>query len=389
MNDRFRVRIEAPTTDRISDVVVAVKGWIAGDTLPTEVALVVGSERLKVRLIARPDVERVFPDKQGIGFTSTIDFRIVPPHASQTSVFIVADNQKVKVCDLDVDAVSNNRARWSELKRKKLTRILPLLACPVCRSYLPEPAGGPFYCPKCDTEYQRSETSIDLLPRHLREEFRLIDTENVSAHPYAREAREVFDAVSARGGLTLDMGAGDQRNVDPSVICAEIVAYPATDVLAVGQRLPFRDASFDAVYSNAALEHVTDPFTCSDELMRVLKPGGIVFCSVPFLQPEHGYPHHYYNMTQDGLVNLFTRLGATLTSRNVPDWGHPLYAGQWFLSSYLQYLPKTDRLKLENMPIKEFLRLRRSQAEPLFANLSEEGRRVLACATYATFQKPD
>jgi len=86
------------------------------------------------------------------------------------------------------------------------------------------------------------------------------------------------------------MGAGDQDHIEPSIICSEIVGYKSTDVLAVGQRLPFADASFDGVFSSAVLEHVTDPFACAEELMRVLKPSGRIFCSVPFLQPEHGYP---------------------------------------------------------------------------------------------------
>ncbi|KAB2698463.1 methyltransferase domain-containing protein [Ochrobactrum sp. Kaboul] len=227
-----------------------------------------------------------------------------------------------------------------------------------------------------------------MLPQSLRDEFRLIETENVSAHPYPPEARTFIKETADAGGLVLDMGSGDQSYIDPSVICAEIVAYPATDILSVGQRLPFRDAVFDGVYTNAVLEHVTDPFTCAQELMRVLKPGGKVFCSVPFLQPEHGYPHHYYNMTQDGLTNLFTRLGASVIDKAVPAWGHPLYAGQWFLSAYLNYLPTEQRKRLEGLTVSDFLKLRRSEEEPAFALLSEEGMRVLACATYATFSKP-
>jgi hypothetical protein len=32
---------------------------------------------------------------------------------------------------------------------------------------------------------------------------------------------------------------------------------------------------------------------------------------VPFLQPLHGYPHHYYNMTGEGLRNLFRTCSST------------------------------------------------------------------------------
>jgi hypothetical protein len=36
-----------------------------------------------------------------------------------------------------------------------------------------------------------------------------------------------------------------------------------------------------------------------------LKPGGELICAVPFRSLYHGYPHHYYNMTHQGLGNLF------------------------------------------------------------------------------------
>jgi hypothetical protein len=44
---------------------------------------------------------------------------------------------------------------------------------------------------------------------------------------------------------------------------------------------------------------------CAKELYRVLKPGSEMFVAVPFLQPYHAYPDHYYNMTKPGLRNLF------------------------------------------------------------------------------------
>jgi hypothetical protein len=37
-----------------------------------------------------------------------------------------------------------------------------------------------------------------------------------------------------------------------------------------------------------------------------VRPGGRIFAAVPFLQPYHAYPDHYYNMTAGGLRNLFS-----------------------------------------------------------------------------------
>lgn len=41
-----------------------------------------------------------------------------------------------------------------------------------------------------------------------------------------------------------------------------------------GEHLPFKDASFDIVYSNGVLHHSTDTDLCIAEVHRVLKPGG-------------------------------------------------------------------------------------------------------------------
>ena len=92
-----------------------------------------------------------------------------------------------------------------------------------------------------------------------------------------------------------------------NVVNYEIVDYDTTDVIGLGDTLPFNDCVFDAVISIAVLEHVRYPFACAAEIVRVLKRGGELECSVPFLQPLHGYPHHYYNMTSQGLRHFSTQ----------------------------------------------------------------------------------
>lgn len=62
-------------------------------------------------------------------------------------------------------------------------------------------------------------------------------------------------------------------------------SYAAARVFAVqdydGRRLPFADAAFDIVYSSHLLEHVADLAALSDEIRRVLKPGGMAIHVVP------------------------------------------------------------------------------------------------------------
>ncbi len=50
------------------------------------------------------------------------------------------------------------------------------------------------------------------------------------------------------------------------------VAFQVTD----STDLPFQDAEFDAVFSSAMLEHVPEREKALDEMLRVLKPGGVI-----------------------------------------------------------------------------------------------------------------
>lgn len=53
----------------------------------------------------------------------------------------------------------------------------------------------------------------------------------------------------------------------------------AGTVIGSGMQLPFADDSLDVCYSSNVLEHVSDPWRMADEMVRVTRPGGVVFLS--------------------------------------------------------------------------------------------------------------
>ena len=103
----------------------------------------------------------------------------------------------------------------------------------------------------------------------------------------------------------LDLGSGLDRRT-PNTINLEIEATPNVDVVGDGHSLPFKDGVFDAVISEAVLEHVQDPNRVVSEMHRVLKPGGYVCAAVPFLQGFHASPHDYQRYTVPGFNHLFS-----------------------------------------------------------------------------------
>lgn len=81
------------------------------------------------------------------------------------------------------------------------------------------------------------------------------------------------------------------------------------DVMYDGVTIPFEKDSFDGVFSSEVLEHVPDVDHVLEEWQRVLRPGGKVLATVPFVWEEHELPYDFRRFTRPGLVELFKRHG--------------------------------------------------------------------------------
>ncbi len=255
----------------------------------------------------------------------------------------------------------------TDLKRIKLDKLASLLK--------------PEYL-QCRTEWH-----YNCLDDETKKLFNIVDTTNVSENIYHVPALQLF--AKHQNGLVLDFGAGNRNSYLSNVVNLEIVAYESTDVISVGEQLPFKDEVFDAVHSNAVLEHVKDPFACAREIMRVLKPGGDLMCCVPFLEPYHGYPHHYYNMTHQGLTNLFP--GLSVLGVEVYEELRPMTALRYMIASWAQGLPRGAADQFLNMRLGEFLQKPYDslKTEPYVVQLPPGKNQELACCNTLFGRKPD
>ena len=68
--------------------------------------------------------------------------------------------------------------------------------------------------------------------------------------------------------------------------------------------IPKQDKYYDSILCNAVLEHVPYPERVMREFGRLLKDGGYLVVSVPFLQPYHPTPFDYRRYTREGLIQL-------------------------------------------------------------------------------------
>jgi SAM-dependent methyltransferase len=76
------------------------------------------------------------------------------------------------------------------------------------------------------------------------------------------------------------------------------------DICADIRHVPLRSNSADCVICTEVLEHLPDPKTCVDEARRVLRDGGVLIASVPFVFPIHGDPQDYWRFTPEGIREL-------------------------------------------------------------------------------------
>ena len=110
----------------------------------------------------------------------------------------------------------------------------------------------------------------------------------------------VGGSIAGKGFDALLEGQGDLElyDLDPAI-------GPRTSVVADAHDLPFAAATFDAVVCQAVLEHVADPPRVVAEMHRVLRPDGLAYSEIPFMQQVHEGAYDFTRYTLTGHRRLF------------------------------------------------------------------------------------
>lgn len=165
------------------------------------------------------------------------------------------------------------------------------------------------------------------MPRKLRKTVRIL-FQRLSKYHSRRNLKTLFvDAlrkheVCASRNI-LNIGAGGEVS---DILNEERVTFTSADidpamtpdlVMDIMDMAPISDDSVDVIICMEVLEHVQNPFMAIGEMKRVLKEGGLVIGSTPFMLGHHLHPHDYFRFTLFGLKHLFTDFEeVTLVPRN-------------------------------------------------------------------------
>jgi len=205
-------------------------------------------------------------------------------------------------------------------------RILGILSCPKCKSGV-SIKGNELVCVKCRGRFGIiNGVPVMLDDKNQKEIMGSLKTKNLvsslkqrikfspALYSFAKwlvspalmlnqRHRKILKELD-KDALVLDLGSGSRR-VDRRVINFDIAAYPNVDIVGNGCMLPFKEDIFNFVILNTVLEHIKDTKTLLLEVRRVLKKGGIIYATVPFMFKFHSSPEDYYRWTISGVSELF------------------------------------------------------------------------------------
>lgn len=194
--------------------------------------------------------------------------------------------------------------------------------------------------------------------------------------PYADDPyRELNQALTAhlnrygeqlRSAKVLDFGCGERPfELFFSRFGAQTVAcdlqqnrFGTVDVVLdrEARQLPFETGAFDAICLFDVLEHVEDDLALLGELRRILKGGGLLLLSVPFMYRFHEIPHDYRRYTPTGLQYVLTRCGFNV--QEISPMGSAIFVADTLLREATSKFSLRGSNFVRRLAMKMFLRLR-------------------------------
>ncbi|WP_295434952.1 methyltransferase domain-containing protein [uncultured Thiodictyon sp.] len=139
--------------------------------------------------------------------------------------------------------------------------------------------------------------------------------------------------------LVLVIGAGDQvftGEGSANLICTDVHLGAGVELIADCHDLPLLDGTMDAVVAVSVLEHVADPQRCAAEIVRVLKPGGLLLAETPFMQQVHMGRFDFTRFTDLGHRRLWNHFREIESGLSCGPGTALAWAWQYFLLSFSQ-----------------------------------------------------
>jgi len=143
----------------------------------------------------------------------------------------------------------------------------------------------------------------------------------------------VKQASSLFSGTVLDLGCGCMPYKEIVTSSGRIKGYIGLDLWRSdlyqckpdlvwdGKTIPLSENSVDCAMATEVFEHCPEPEMVMREILRVLRPGGLLFFTVPFLWPLHDVPYDQYRYTPFSLERHLKNAGFTeINLKSMGGW---------------------------------------------------------------------
>jgi SAM-dependent methyltransferase len=235
-------------------------------------------------------------------------------------------------------------------KKSKIAELDLKIVCPYCKNNRIYEAG--LYCDKCHKHYALSsgriifeqqdssvqEDPLEKFKDKLKNYTKLyIFLQELISPVYIskKNLKQMIRTIESDNSIGLNIGSG-VTSYSTRIVNFDKQTFKNVDIVGDLYNLPFADNSFDYIFSIYVLEHIAYPQAAINEMYRVLKPGGICYAFIPFIQGFHASPHDYVRLTKSGVESYFADFRETEISSASPT-GALLWIFQEWISIALSF----------------------------------------------------
>lgn len=158
--------------------------------------------------------------------------------------------------------------------------------------------------------------------RYIRKQEFYPDLGGMFINPFYHARKMLVQEISCLSssihGIVLDVGCG-RKPYESLFVCDQYTGLELdtpenrrnqkVDLFYDGKHIPVSDEYFDNIVMFEVLEHVFNPDEFLAELSRVLKPGGAMLMTAPFVWDEHSQPYDYARYSSFGLKFMLEKHG--------------------------------------------------------------------------------
>jgi SAM-dependent methyltransferase len=199
-----------------------------------------------------------------------------------------------------------------------MKKLIPLLICPRCKSAFRDLGDQGLVCSSCGYQVKKhhgvflfDQNPMDMQPFDKRERGREKGTPWRQANWHFLE-QQVEKLPSNALMLDVGCGHGDFSEIlsQRDCIFLDVMPYPEANIACdLTKTMPFRENAFDAVALMNVLEHVYESQKLLDRLKFLLRPGGVILITIPFLLKIHQAPYDFHRYSHFALHHMAQELG--------------------------------------------------------------------------------